>query len=82
VDHPQYDPTPCPVQVPDNLGGMTGAQAHAALQAIGLGYAEGEPFPVNQPELVGTVRAHDPGPGIWVPAASTVTVRIGVLAEP
>ena len=82
VDHPQYDPTPCPVQVPDNLGGMTAAQAHAALQAIGLGYAEGEPFPVNQPELVGTVRAHDPGPGIWVPAASTVTVRIGVLAEP
>ena len=79
-DHPQYDPMPCPVQVPGNLGGMTAAQSKAAIEAIGLVYAEGEPYPVNQPELVGTVRAYDPGPGTWVPVGGIVTVRLGVLA--
>ena len=71
-----------PVQVPANLGGMTKQQAKAALESLGLVYAEGEPFVVNQPELVGTVRAHDPAPNTWLPVGSTVTVRLGVLAEP
>lgn len=78
-DHPQYDPIPCPVQVPGNLGGMTAGQAEAAIESIGLVYAEGEPYPVNQQELVGTVRAHDPGPGTWVAIGGIVTVRLGVL---
>lgn len=77
-DHPQFDPAPCPVQVPA-LGGLTVAQAKAALQAIGLVYAEGEPFTVTQPELVGTVRAYQPNaPNTWLPVGSTVTVQIGV----
>ena len=79
-DHPQYDPEPCPVQVPANLGGMTAAQAEAAIEALGLVYAEGEPFVVNEAELVGTVRAHTPGPETWIPIGEVVTVRIGVLA--
>ncbi len=78
-DHEQYDPAiPCPVQVPGNLGGMTAAQANAALQAVGLAYAEGEPFVVTDPALVGTVRAHDPAPGTWLEPGAPVTVRLGV----
>ena len=78
-DHPQYDPTPCPVQVP-LIGGAHKADAKAAVEAAGLVYLEGEPFPVSQPELVDTVRAVDPDQGSWQPVGSTVTVRIGVLS--
>ena len=76
-DYPERQET-CPVQVPGNLGGMTKAQAQAALQSIGLVYAEGEPFVVTDPNMVNTVRAHDPAPGTWLDVGSAVTVRLGV----
>lgn len=76
-DYPERQET-CPVQVPANLGGMTAAQAQGALQSIGLAYAEGEPFVVTDPALVGTVRAHDPAPGTWLDVGMPVTVRLGV----
>jgi vancomycin resistance protein YoaR len=75
--YPEREET-CPVQVPANLGGMTAAQASSALQAVGLTYAEGQPFEVTDPALVGTVRAHDPAPGTWLALGSPVTVRLGV----
>lgn len=71
----------CPVQLP-SFGNMTPAAAKTAIQGLGLVYAEGDPYEVNQPELVGTVRAQDPAPGTWAEWGSTVTVRIGVLAAP
>jgi vancomycin resistance protein YoaR len=77
-DHPLYEPTPCPVQVPE-VGGMTATAARSAIQSLGLVYAEGEPFIVT-PGLEGTVRFVDPSPGTWLAIGETVTVRIGELA--
>jgi vancomycin resistance protein YoaR len=68
----------CPVQVPD-VGGLTVAEATAALNGVGVFIATGEPFLVTDPELVGTVRSQDPAPETWVDLESTVTVRIGEL---
>lgn len=79
-DHVQYEPTPCPVKVP-SLGNLTASEAKTVLQGLGLVYAEGPPFEVNDPLMVGTVRAHTPGPETWLEVGETVTVRIGVLVE-
>jgi vancomycin resistance protein YoaR len=81
-DHPQYDETiECPVQVPF-LGDLTQAEATAALNALGLQIAIGEPFPVSaESGLAGTVRAQDVPPDTWIEIGETVTVRIGVEIE-
>jgi vancomycin resistance protein YoaR len=77
--HPcEYQGYPCPVLVP-NVGGMTVADATAALEAAGVFIAIGEPFLVVDPALVGTVRSQDPPPGVYADAESTVTVRVGEL---
>lgn len=77
--HPcEYEGWACPVPAPD-VGGMTLADATAALNAVGVFIATGEPFLVTDPALVGTVRAQDPPPGVYVDPDSTVTVRIGEL---
>jgi len=77
-DYPQREPV-CPVQVP-SLAGMTPGQASTALEALGLGYAEGSPFPVTDVSLVGKVLAQSPEPDTWLALGLPVTVRIGVLA--
>lgn len=80
---PEDDPkreAHCPVQLP-SFGDMTAAAAKTAIQALGLVYAEGQPFEVSEGcGCIGTVRAQSPVPGTWVDYGSTVTVRLGVLA--
>ena len=80
-DHIQYEEMECPVEVPA-LGDLTQSEATAALNAVGLKIAIGEPFPVNQESLDGTVRAQDPKPGEWVEPDTTVTVRLGEYTPP
>jgi vancomycin resistance protein YoaR len=81
-DAEEYDPNAvCPVQVP-LLGNMTQAQATAALNAVGLHITIGEPFPVAEGPLEGTVRAQDVSPSTWVEVGTTVTVRMGVYTPP
>ncbi len=80
-DHIEYEPMECPVQVPV-LGDLTLGAATTSLNNLGLLIALGDPFPVADPGLVGTVRAQDVGPGTWLEPGSTVTVRLGELAGP
>lgn len=81
-DHLQYDEDiECPVEVP-LLGEMTQQEATTALTAIGLKIAIGEPFPVGDESLEGTVRAQNPSPGTWLDPGETVTIRIGSYTEP
>jgi len=76
-DHEDYDAAVlCPMQVP-LLGEMTLGQATTALNNLGLVIAVGDPFPVGDQLLEGTVRAQDIIPGTWLEQGSTVTVRLG-----
>lgn len=78
-DHLEYDPDiECPVQVP-SLGDLTQGPATAALNNVGLVIEIGDPFPVGDPGLVGTVRAQTPAPGAWVDPGTKVTVRLGAV---
>ena len=81
-EHIEYEASiECPVQVP-LLGDLSRNAATTALDEAGLVIAFGEPFLVSSPEHVATVRAQSVAPGTWVDPSTTVTVRVGELAEP
>lgn len=80
-DHDDYDPNVvCPNQVP-GLIGSTLAQATQLLAAADLVLAQGTPWEVTDPAQVGLIFAQDPPAGEWLDPGTTVTVRVGVLAD-
>ena len=69
----------CPVQIPP-LGGLTVAEAQAAVEAAGLVFTIGVDEPVTiESGLDGLIASHTSG---FAPLGSVVTVHIGVAPEP
>jgi vancomycin resistance protein YoaR len=81
TDHEDYDPSiQCPSPIPP-LFGLSEADARAALNALGLVMEIGEPWIVEDPAAVGTVRWASHGEGQYLAPGSVVTVRLGALAS-
>jgi vancomycin resistance protein YoaR len=71
----------CPVKVPSLLGG-TSDGARAALEALGLIFAEGPTVGLAEDTNDGLIVDQSPESGEWVPIGTSVTVSVGVYVPP
>jgi len=74
------EPRNCPIQVP-RLGGQSYADAAATLTGLGFVVIRSDTA-VTNPASNDIVISVSPGPGTWVKVGGSVTLTVGVYADP